>query len=110
MLTSIIQVTLETIFSVCNTDRQVVSGLGGFISETGTVPECLTTIAYYPVINHPITNYTRMKECLRVCRVASQEVGQKYAITTFDLGVCMKAYPIIWKSPDFYSDHIVIIG
>ena len=22
----------------------------------------------------------------------------------------MKAYPIIWKSPDFYSDHIVMIG
>ena len=22
----------------------------------------------------------------------------------------MKAYPIIWKSPDFYDDHIVIIG
>ena len=46
-----------------------------------------------------------MKECLRASRVASQEVGQKYAITTFDLGVRIKAYPIIWKSPDFYSDH-----
>ena len=22
----------------------------------------------------------------------------------------MKAYPIIWKSPDFYDDYIVIIG
>ena len=22
----------------------------------------------------------------------------------------MKANPIIWKSPDFYDDHIVIIG
>ena len=22
----------------------------------------------------------------------------------------MKAYPIIWKSPHFYDDHIVIIG
>ena len=51
-----------------------------------------------------------MKECLRVSRFASQEVGQKYAITTFDLGVCMKSYPIIWKSPDLYSDHIVMIG
>jgi len=26
------------------------------------------------------------------------------------LGVCMKAYPLIWKSPDFYADHIVMIG
>ena len=27
-------------FRVCNADRQVVPGWGGFISETGTVPEC----------------------------------------------------------------------
>ena len=97
-------------FRVCNADRQVDPGWGGFISETGTVPECLTTIDYYPVINHPITDYTTVNECLRVSRVVSQVVGQKYAITTFDLGVCMKVYPIMWKSPDFYSDHIVMIG
>ena len=77
------------IFCVCNADMHVVPGWGGFISETGTVPECLTTIDYYPVINHPITDYATVKECLRVSRVGSQEVGQKYAITTFDLRVCM---------------------
>ena len=87
------------IFCVCNADCQVVPGWAGFISETGTVPSCLTMIDYYPVINHPITDYATVKECLRVSRVASQEVGQRYAFTTFDLGVCMKAYPIIWKSP-----------
>ena len=64
------------IFRVCNADRQVVPGWGGLISETGTVPECLTMIDYYPVINHPITDYATVKECLRVSRVASQEVGQ----------------------------------
>ena len=47
---------------------------------------------------------------LRVSKNASREVGQKYAVTTFDLGLCMMAYPIIWKSPDVYDDHIVIIG
>ena len=98
------------IFRVCNADRQVVPGWGGFICETGTVPECLTTTDYYPVINHPITDYATVKEWLRVSRVASQEVGQKYAITTLDLGVCMEAYPITWKRPDFYSDHIIMIG
>ena len=71
------------IFRVCNADMQVVPGWGGFISETGTVPERLTTIDYYPVINHPITDYATVKEWLRVSRVASHEVGQKYAITTF---------------------------
>ena len=48
--------------------------------------------------------------CLRVSKNASREVGQKYAVTTFDLGLCMKAYSIIWKRPDFCDDHIVIIG
>ena len=45
-----------------------------------------------------------------VLRNVSREVGQKYAVTTFDLGLCMNAYPIIWKSSDFYDDHIAIIG
>ena len=48
--------------------------------------------------------------CLRVLKNASRKVGQKYAVTTFDLGLCIKVYPIIWKSSHFYDDHIVIIG
>ena len=65
---------------------------------------------YYPIINHPTTDYSTLQESLRVTKNVSREVDQKYAVTTFDLGVCMKAYPIIWKSPDFYDDHIVMIG
>ena len=64
------------IFRLYSANRQVVPGWAGFISETGTVPESLTTVDYYPVINHPITDYATVKECLRVSRVASQEVGQ----------------------------------
>ena len=89
---------------------QCVPGWGGFISETGVPPTNLTTIDYYPVINHPITDNSTVQECLRMSKQSSDEVGQRYAITTFDLGVCMKAYPILWKSPDTYKDHIVIIG
>ena len=96
--------------SSASENGQVVPAWAGFVSETGKVPNRLTTIDYYPVINHPITDYSTVKECLRVSREASKEVGQIYAITTFDLGVCMKAYPLIWKSPDFYADHIVLIG
>ena len=33
-----------------------------------------------------------------------------YTITTFDLGVCMKAYPIIWNNPQRYSKPIVLTG
>ena len=89
---------------------QHIPGRAGFISETGQVPKRLTTIGYYPIINHLTTDYSTVQECLRVSKNASREVGQKYAVTTFDLGLCMKAYHIIWKSPDFYDDHIVMIG
>ncbi|KAG1662667.1 Multidrug resistance-associated protein 4 [Nymphon striatum] len=50
------------------------------------------------------------EQCLRQSKQASAEVGQKYAITTFDEGVCMKAYPLLWKMSDYYKDHIVMIG
>jgi hypothetical protein len=40
----------------------------------------------------------------------AREVGQKYVVTTFDLGVCMKAYPIIWNQPIKFEDHIIMIG
>ena len=72
-----------------------VSSWAGFVSPTGKVPQNLTTIDYYPVINHPITEFDTIQECLRVAEEATREVGQEYVITTFDLGVCMKAYPLI---------------
>ena len=89
---------------------QEVPGWNGFISETGVRPAKLTSIDYYPVINKPITEYTTIKECLRVSEQATREVGcQEYVITTFDLGVCMKAYPLIWTKPG-YEKHIIMIG
>lgn len=93
-----------------STTGQCVPGWGGFISETGIQPTNLTTIDYYPVINHPITENSTVQECLRMSKKCSEEVGQRYTITTFDLGVCMRAYPIIWKNPNIYKDHIVMIG
>ena len=69
-----------------------------------------TVIDYYPVINHPITDYKAVQECLRVSEEASHEVGQQYVITTFDLGVCMKAFPLMWNKPEVYKHHIVMLG
>ena len=89
-----------------STVSQHVPGWAGFISESGQVPKRLTTINYYPIINHPKTDYSTVQEYLRVSKNASREVSQKYAVTTFDLDLCMKAYPIIWKNPEFYNDHI----
>ena len=47
---------------------------------------------------------------LRLSEEASKEVGQQYIITTFDLGVCMKAYLLIWNHSQRYENHIVMIG
>jgi hypothetical protein len=91
-------------------DKQQVPALCGFISATGHPPSRLTTIDYYPSITEPITEYNVVKELLRKCEQATQEVGQLYTITTFDLGVVMKALPIIWQNPVDYQKHIILIG
>lgn len=90
--------------------QQTVPALGGFISVTGKKPEKKSTIDYYFPINEPITEYSTVSELLKQSSEATSEVGQKYVITTFDLGVVMKAMPLIWKWPDHYKDHIVLIG
>lgn len=90
--------------------QQCVGGWGSFIFSTGTPPKRLTTIDYYPVINQPITEYRTVQECLRYAEEATAEVGQEYTITTFDLGVWMKALPLVWNHPDKYRKHIILIG
>ena len=96
----------------CNMDGsdQEIPGWSGFLSGTGKKPQNLTTIDYYPVINQPITEYKTVQQCLDHAEKATNEVGQKYVITTFDLGVCMKAYPIVCNNPDKYKNHIILIG
>ena len=47
---------------------------------------------------------------MKTCTEATQEVGQEFTITTFDLGVCMKALTLIWGNPDDYRNHIILIG
>jgi len=90
--------------------NQQVPGWAGFISETGLAPAKLTTIDYYPVINHPITEYKTVQECLCVAEEATKEVGQTHVVTTFDTGVCMKAYPLTWNAPEKYENHIILTG
>ena len=90
--------------------EQKVPAHTGFISATGGAQEKLTTIDYYPVINHPISSHDTVQECLCFAEEATKEVGQEYTITTFNPGVCMKAYPIIWNWPERYKCHIVMIG
>lgn len=95
--------------------KQPVPALGGFISSTGITPARKSTIDYFTPINQPITDYSTVQELLRRSEVATAEVaggegGQQYVINTFDLGVCMKALPLLWSDPDKYKQHIVLIG
>lgn len=77
-------------------EKQVMPGFGGFISATGILPSAKTTLGYYETISEPITEYNAVREVLKRCQAATKEVGQDYTIVTFDLGVVMKAMPIIW--------------
>lgn len=94
----------------CTLPIQEVPGWSGFVSLLGRVPENLTKVDYYPVIGHPITEYSTVQECLRYAENATKEVGQKYTITTYDLGVIMKAFPLVWNKPEQYKDHIILVG
>ena len=90
--------------------KQEVPGLGGFISANGTTPATKSTIDYYTPINRPITKYETVQELLLRSEDATQEVGQKYTINTFDLGVCMKALPLVWKYTEKFKEHVILPG
>ena len=101
---------LWVIARIINCKDQNLSGLSGWVSQTGGMPKCLTSIGYYPMINSPITELATIQECLRCSQAASAEAGQEYTICTMDLGVCMKAYPLVWAEPAKYHKHIILIG
>ena len=75
--------------------EQEVPNWGVFVSVTGQAPALLTTIDYYPPINHPIIDFKTVQDCLQYSEEATKEVGQQYVIISFDLGVCMKVYPLV---------------
>ena len=93
-----------------SSDIQRLPSIGGFISLIGDKPQRKTTIDYYPTIHHPITKFETVQQLLRISEEATKKVGQRYIITTFDLGVCMKVLPMVWKYPEIYKDHIVLVG
>ena len=89
---------------------QIVPGFGGFISATGKNPSQKSTIDYFNPIDQPFTEYSVMRELLKRSEDATLEVGQIYVLSTFDLGGCMKALPLIWKFPEEYKNHVVTLG
>ena len=90
--------------------HQTFPSIGGFTSATGVTPVQRTTIDYYTPIDQPITEYAVVQELLKRSEEATAEVGQKYTLNTFDLGVCMKALPLVWKYPERYKFHVITPG
>ena len=90
--------------------EQSVPGFSGFTSATGIKPERKSTIEYFVPIDHPFTSYATIRELLKRSELATNKVGQKYVLSTFDLGGCMKALPLIWHNPDLYQNHVVSPG
>lgn len=90
--------------------KQSVPALGGFISVTGSHPPRKSTVDYFTPIHQPITDNTVVRELLKRSEEATTEVGQEWVLNTFDLGVCMKALPIIWRFPEEFVRHVVTIG
>lgn len=76
----------------------------------GEAPKKKSTLEYFTHISHPITENAVVQDLLNHSEAATSEVGQKYTLNTFDLGVVMKACPIIWKYAERYQKHIVTPG
>ena len=91
-------------------EKQTIPGFGGFVSATGRKPTRKSTLEYFTPIHEPFTDYAVVKELLHRSEIATDAVGQKYVLSCFDLGGCMKALPIIWKLPDEFKRHVVTPG
>ena len=95
---------------LCSRLCKAIPGWGGFMSIPGDAPKRQTIIGYYPVIHQPITDYKTVQECLKIAEDATKEAVQEYIVITFDIGVCMKAYPLVWNNPYRYKKYILLIG
>ena len=95
--------------SLCQS-QQMLPSYCGFISMVNDPPKSLIKIVYYPVIQKPITEYCTVREVLGYSEKTFNKVGQSVVITTFDFGVCTKAYPLVWNSQEKYKNHISMIG
>ena len=76
----------------------------------GTSPKKLTKIDYCTPIYQPITQCETIQDLLHRSEKATQAAGQTHTISTFDLGVCMKALSLVWRHPDKYLKHIIVPG
>lgn len=63
-----------------------------------------------PPLNVSINGNSTIQHILETSLAASEEVGQPYAIVTFELAVAKKAYTLVWQYSDKFSKVIVRMG
>ena len=66
--------------------RQISPGFAGFISCTGVKPKRKSAIDYFTPITNPFTEYSTVKQLLKVSEIATAVVGQDNVLNIFDLG------------------------
>ena len=67
-------------------EAKAVPGWTGVLSSTEKSPLRLAAIDYYPVINHPITEYKTVQECLRFAEEASKRSWSRLCYYNIRLG------------------------
>ena len=92
-------------------ELQKVPSWAGWLSQTSAEKEStVSTVEYMAPLNESINENSTVQYILEQSLAASQEVGQEYAIVTFDLAVAKKAYALVWQYPEKFSKVIVRMG
>ena len=86
--------------------RQIVPFWAGWLYQTAMDNECtISTIEYMPPLSESINKNSTVQNILDQSLVASQEVGQEYAIVTFHLAVAKKAYALVWRNSAQFTSY-----
>ena len=84
----------------CSSETQKVPSWAGWLSQTSTEKDSnISTVEYMAPLSESVNENSIVQYILEQSVAASREVGQEYAIVTFDLAVAKKAYALVWQYP-----------
>ena len=94
-----------------STESQTVPSWSGWLSQTAAERKYPTSnVEYMAPLNGSINEKSTVQYILEQSLKASSEVGQEYAIVTFELAVAKKAYALVWQYFEQFSKIIVRMG
>ena len=68
---------------------------------------CTVSTVEYISLSESINDNSTVQYILEQSLAASREIGQEYAIITFDLAVAQKAYALVWQYSVQFNNVIV---